>query len=74
MANTTSSRRRHKQRASSSKRNGIAPWRRQPYKGTMRLAFEAALKKAGYDASALEAAPPEQVMPTWTGPRDGVRA
>jgi hypothetical protein len=70
MANTTSSRHKQRRRANTSKRNGIAPWRRQPYKGTMRLAFEAALTEAGYDASALVAAPPEQVMATWAGPRD----
>ena len=70
MGNTTSSRRRRSQRATSSKRNGIAPWRRVPYKGTMRLAFEAALEKAGADVTALREAPAEQVMARWTGPRD----
>lgn len=36
----------------------------------MRLAFERALARSGYDSSALEAANPEQIEATWTGPRD----
>lgn len=70
MANITSSRHKQRRRANSSKRSGIAPWRQSPYKGTMRLAFEAALERAGYDASTLKAAPAEQTMARWTGPRD----
>lgn len=36
----------------------------------MRLAFEAALRRAGVDASMLENAPAEQTVALWTGPRD----
>jgi hypothetical protein len=40
----------------------------------MRLAFEDALRKAGFDASILEQAPAEQVVASWTGPRDREQA